>query len=180
MEKFLSVTEYAKLHQKDPGNIRRLLSSGRLPGEKIGSQWVIPKDTPYPEDRRETTGEYRHWRKRAALNKNKDLMKTLEDLIIGLRSIYGNLIAEVVLYGSYARGTETPESDVDIAVILREPPSETVTDAMIRCVSSHELECGKVLSVIDIDSEKFAQWKNVLPFYKNIAKEGIVLWKAAA
>ena len=51
---------------------------------------------------------------------------------------------------------------------------------MIECVSSHELECGKVLSVIDISAEKFDYWKDTLPFYKSIRKEGIVLWKATA
>ena len=180
MANYLSVTEYAKLHGKDSGNIRRLLASGRLKGQKVGNQWIISEDTPYPQDRRETTGQYRHWRNRIAFNKNKELVKTISDMIIELRSIYGDQIAEVVLYGSYARGTQDEESDVDIAVILTGKPTKEATDAMINCVSSHELVCGKVLSVIDIDSEQFNQWKDILPFYKNIQKEGIVLWKAAA
>ncbi len=27
------------------------------------------------------------------------------------------------------------------------------------------------------ENDKFKEWKNTLPFYKNLAKEGIVLWK---
>lgn len=77
-------------------------------------------------------------------------------------------------------GTQSDESDVDIALILVGKPEKNMTDAMIDCVSSYELVCGKVLSVIDIDLEKYSQWKDVLPFYKNIQKEGIVLWKAPA
>ena len=42
-----------------------------------------------------------------------------------------------------------------------------------------ELEYGKVLSVLCIDYDKFAEWKDVLPFYKNIRKDGVVLWQAA-
>ena len=180
MENYLSVSEYAKLHGKDVGNIRRLLSSGRLPGQKVGNQWIIAADTAYPVDKRVSTGKYRNWRNRVALNENKELMKTISDMVLQLRSIYGELLSEVVLYGSYARGTQTEESDVDIAVILLNKPSKSVTDAMINCVSTHELECGKVLSVIDISAEKFNYWKDTMPFYKNIRKEGIVLWKAAA
>jgi len=30
-----------------------------------------------------------------------------------------------------------------------------------------------------IDYDKFAEWKDILPFYKNIQKDGIVLWQAA-
>lgn len=41
------------------------------------------------------------------------------------------------------------------------------------------LKYEKVFSVIDIDIEQFQKWENVLPFYKNVKKEGIVLWKAA-
>lgn len=180
MTKYLSVSEFAKMHGKDPGNIRRLLASGRLDGQKVGNQWIIAEDTAYPDDKRETTGKYRNWRKRIALNQNKELMGVISDMVAELRSIYGNVISEVVLYGSYARGTQTDESDIDIALILHGRPEKEMTSAMIDCVSSYELMCGKVLSVIDIDFEKYSQWKDVLPFYKNIQKEGIVLWKAAA
>ena len=108
-----------------------------------------------------------------------ELKETVTDMITELRDIYGNRLSRVVLYGSYARGTQTEESDVDIAVLLNGKPTKTVTDAMIRCVASHELECGKILSVIDIDAEKYDQWKDVLPFYRNIQNEGRVLWQAA-
>ena len=180
MAEYLSVTEYAGRHGKDPGNVRKLLASGRLSGQKVGSQWIIAEDTPYPDDRRITSGKYRGWRKRILLNENKELMKFISDMIAELCSIYGGTLCKVILYGSYARGTQTAQSDVDIAILLSGKPQKDVTDAMINCVSSYELACGKVLSVIDIDSEKYDQWKDVLPFYKNIRKEGIILWPAAA
>ena len=180
MAEYLSVTEYAGRHGKDSGNVRRLLASGRLKGQKVGRQWIIPENTPYPDDNRITTGKYRSWRKRSLLNENKELMKTISDMIGKLCSIYGDTLCKVILYGSYARGTQTDLSDVDIAILLSEKPPKDVTDAMINCVSSYELSCGKVLSVIDIDAEKYDQWKDVLPFYKNIRKEGIVLWPTAA
>ena len=112
-------------------------------------------------------------------NKNTELMRTLSSMIQQLHRIYGDMLTEVVLYGSYARGTQTDESDVDIAVILAEKPSKNATNAMIDCVSSYELACGKVLSVLDIEAEKYHQWKDTIPFYQNIQKEGILLWKAA-
>lgn len=180
MTNYVSVSEYAKLHNKDKGNIRRLLASGRLQGQKVGNQWIIPADAAYPEDKREKSGNYRNWRNRIALNKHKELMNTISDMVASLRNIYGDLLFEVVLYGSYARGTQTDESDVDIAVILLGKASRETTDKMIDCVAEHELECGKVLSVIDVNREMYNTWKDTLPFYQNIRKEGIVLWKAAA
>ena len=114
------------------------------------------------------------------LDEHRELMATITTMITSLQSIYGNLMHEVILYGSYARGTQTDESDVDIAILLLGQPSKETTDRMIDCVASHELECGKVLSVIDVNRDKYDQWKDILPFYRNISKEGIVLWKAAA
>ena len=85
---------------------------------------------------------------------------------------------EIIVYGSYARGTQNEESDVDIAVILSSKPSAKATDRMIDCVSGYELECNRVLSVIDIQESQYEDWKENLPFYRNIDKEGITVWKA--
>ena len=48
---------------------------------------------------------------------------------------------------------------------------------MLECVAKYELDVGKVLSAIEIDNKKYNKWKKILPFYKNINKEGITLWK---
>lgn len=66
MGPYLSVSQWAKLHGKDPGNVRKLILDGRIPAEKVGSQWVIAADTQPPPDKRIKTGEYKNWRKKAA------------------------------------------------------------------------------------------------------------------
>ena len=177
MANLISVTEYAKLHGKDPGNIRRHLASGRMEGQKIGNQWVVVEDAVYPKDRREKSGHYRNWRRAVALHSNKPLMKILHAMTNDLREIYGDSLQSVSVYGSYARGTQTDESDVDIALMLKSSPSREETDAMIRRVSAYELEYGKVLSALEIEADKYAAWKTTIPFYKNIEKEGVPIWK---
>ena len=47
----------------------------------------------------------------------RDLMK--EDLIKGLLDIFSGDIEAIILYGSVARNESTPESDIDIAVIIK-------------------------------------------------------------
>ena len=178
MSEYLSVSEYAKIHKKDPGNIRRFLKSGRLHGQKVGNQWIIPYDALYPNDMRKSENKILDQRKKQLFLKHEKLMNTILDMVNSLKEIYGKLISEIILYGSYARGEETDESDVDIAIILFEKAPKETNDKMINCVASYELKCDKVLSVIDIDYEKFNKWKNYLPFYKNICKDGIVLWKS--
>lgn len=64
MGKLISLGEYAAKNGKDPGNLRRLATAGRLPAQKIGKQWVIDEDAPLPPDKRVKSGEYRGWRKK--------------------------------------------------------------------------------------------------------------------
>ena len=176
----LSVTEYAKKVGKDPGNIRRLLISGRLHGQKVGKQWAIEEDTDYPEDKRVRTGEYRNWRRKSgSFGADKNTAAAIDTLIKELKGIYGNCLKRIVLYGSFARNEQTDESDVDIAVFLSESQDKAMYEAMLRCAAYQELLCGRTLSVIDIDIDTYEEWKDTLPFYRNIEKEGIVLWKSA-
>lgn len=180
MEGYYSVTEYAKLTGKDPGNIRRMLIYGRLLGEKFGNNWAIPKDAKFPEDNRIKSGEYRNWRQKYRLSSdNPVFFDTLKRMSMDLQKIYGNSLDKVILYGSYARGDQNEDSDADIAIILKEGNSERMHDLMIDAVVDYELECGITLSVLPIDEKEYKKWSKTLPFYKNIEKEGIVLWKAA-
>lgn len=180
MEGYYSVSEYARIMGKDPGNIRRNLINGKIRGEKIGKQWVIPKDATYPKDNRVKSGKYQDWRKLIQIRRNNpDLMKALIKMCGELGAVYGSMLERIILYGSYARGEETIESDVDIALILNGVQSEKIHDLMTDIVVDYELEQGVTLSVISIDKGQYQQWNSTLPFYKNISKEGIVLWKTA-
>ena len=99
-------------------------------------------------------------------------------LVPGLAEIFQDTSMQVILYGSVARGTQTEESDVDIAVILH-AWSKADYHRMIDFVVDLELEYNVVLSVQLIEAEKFARWENIMPYYKNVKKDGIVLWPAA-
>lgn len=103
----------------------------------------------------------------------------LSKMVPGLRDIYGALIDSVILYGSAARGTQTGDSDVDIAILMHSEATKEMREQMLDLVVDLELACGKVLSVLCIDYEKFTAWKDTLPFYQNIQKDGVVLWQAA-
>lgn len=43
--------------------------------------------------------------------------KILKELVDGILAIFDTQVIRIVLYGSYARGTNTPESDVDVALL---------------------------------------------------------------
>ncbi len=178
MKDYFTVTQYAKLTGKDPGNIRRLLGYGKLVGEKLGNQWIIPTDTKYPEDGRVKSGNYRNWRKKTKIEKEKtNLMELLHQMSHEFEHIYGDHLIKIVLYGSYARGEQTEESDIDIAVLLKDGDTEEMHDAMTDIVVDCELDQGITFSVISLDYDQYENWKKTLPFYMNLEREGIILWK---
>ena len=102
----------------------------------------------------------------------------LHDLVPGLITIFDGQIEQVILYGSVARGDDTPESDMDIAVLVRSY-TPAMHDTMTDLIVDLELEHDVVLSVLLIDFEEFKAWETTMPFYKNIRKDGVTLWTAA-
>lgn len=102
-----------------------------------------------------------------------------EDLINGLVNIFESNILMIVLYGSVARNEATSESDIDIAIILRNEMTEEIRNNFIKLASDLDIKYDKILSIIDIQLSNMEKWGKILPFYKNIQEEGIVLWKAA-
>lgn len=103
----------------------------------------------------------------------------LQELVDGILRTMPEQPIRIVLYGSVARGTQTVESDVDVALIMNGQLDNQTEDKLSDFIVDMNLKYEKVFSVIDIDIKQFQNWENVLPFYKNVKKEGIVLWKAA-
>ena len=105
--------------------------------------------------------------------------RIFQQLIPEIVEIYGDLLVSVILYGSVARGTQTDESDIDIAVMLKSKENDDMKERMTDIIVDLELEHNKVLSVLRIDYEKFKTWEDIMPFYKNMKEDGVVLWQAA-
>lgn len=103
----------------------------------------------------------------------------IQDLVNGLQNIFGNSIEQIILYGSVARNEASEESDIDIAIILQDDMLDGMKQRFIKWSSEMDLRYNKVFSIVDINKQTIEKWGNVVPFYKNIQKEGIVLWKAA-
>ena len=106
----------------------------------------------------------------------EQLMK--EELVEGLKNIFKDRLVSIVLYGSVARGTNTEESDIDIAIILKQKYDEECRDKVMDLAVDIDLKYDTVLSIVDIDYNNFMEWQEILPFYKNVKKDGVVLWNA--
>lgn len=103
----------------------------------------------------------------------------LKELVDGIVGIVDSKLVSIILYGSVARGSASEESDIDIALLLDGKMSKETEDKFSDLIVDLNLKYDKVFSVVDIDNERFNQWKETLLFYRNVENEGIVLWKAA-
>lgn len=95
-----------------------------------------------------------------------------------VKSVIGEIVpdAEIILYGSRARGTETAESDWDFLILVEGAVDEALTDRIRHRLYEVEWETGEVISSI-IRSR--AEWESLphrhTPFHEVVASEGVVL-----
>lgn len=102
-----------------------------------------------------------------------------QELVEGLLGIFSDNILQIILYGSVAREDNTSESDVDIAIVIKEDMDDRTREKFIIWSADMDLRYDRVFSIVDIQEKNLEKWGSILPFYKNVQKEGIVLWKAA-
>lgn len=89
-----------------------------------------------------------------------------------LEATYGEKIKGIILYGSYARGTPTKDSDIDLLVIVDKSiePSE-VRKSLSDLLFDILLEHGDLFSVVVLHEDFFLNHN--YPFLINVKKEGI-------
>lgn len=89
-------------------------------------------------------------------------------------SIYGNDIVGIFLYGSYARGDFSTDSDIDIAAIVVGERLELQEKLKKVWDISAEisLENDIIVSPAVIPYDEFNKYKQTLPYYRNIWEEG--------
>ena len=94
-----------------------------------------------------------------------------------VRKILGKNLKQVILYGSYARGDYTEDSDIDIMVLttLTDKEIEQIETEIYDLAFDYLMDYGVDISVVIKNEEQFNYWLGALPFYDNVEKEGIVI-----
>ena len=91
-----------------------------------------------------------------------------------LASHYGSRFKGLILYGSMARGTANPESDVDLLVLLEEPFDHFAElEVLIDLLYDLQFDSDRYLSVRPAPSQDFEAGR--IQLYRNVQKEGIAV-----
>ncbi len=84
--------------------------------------------------------------------------------------------ADVILYGSRARGDATEYSDYDILVLVDQPVSIALKDRILSSIYPLELETGAMLTLVTYNRR---QWESLpyreMPFHKNVERDGVIV-----
>lgn len=92
-----------------------------------------------------------------------------------LLQLYGNELAELILFGSYARGDNHEESDIDFAVILHNPNTRTSAEIPKTSMISSRLSLKYGLMLSTLPTSLHKKQTSMQGIYQEIRKEGIVI-----
>ena len=89
-----------------------------------------------------------------------------------IEALYGERLADIILYGSWARGEATDESDIDVLVVLKgEVVPGREIDRMIDIITELNLEYGVLISVHPVSERDYSTLNS--PLLLNVRREGV-------
>jgi predicted nucleotidyltransferase len=102
-------------------------------------------------------------------------LPVVQDVALSLQKLYGDRLYKIILYGSYARGDQNDESDIDFLVLLKDnnfSPYKEI-DFYSDMVSHLSEKYGRNIS-IKTANKNFLKDSNSA-FAKFVDKEGITI-----
>ena len=106
------------------------------------------------------------------MNKKQEALKQFVEKI---KNKYGDKIEKIILFGSYARGEATKESDIDVLVLTHGDRFEMQKNVSGIAVDIL-LKTGVYISAKSVSTEEYEFMKKLKTgFYQNIVREGIAV-----
>ena len=110
--------------------------------------------------------------------KRKRTIKEIEHLFprikVCLREIFGDRLEEIILYGSFAKNQATEDSDIDLAVILKDGcESKTERERVNDIISDIGLEANELISILPLCAKEIE--KSKWPLYGSLQEQGLRL-----
>ena len=110
--------------------------------------------------------------------KDKQFLVILFDIKKEILNLFGGKLEHLILYGSYARNEQDPESDIDVMILVNEQDGNLkkynykIADIM----TDLSLKYDVFISLTEETVNRYNKYLDVLPFYQNIFNEGIEIY----
>ena len=94
-----------------------------------------------------------------------------------MKKVFGFRLSKVIVYGSYARGDYRDNSDVDVMILvdLTEQEIKKFENDVYDTAFEIEMNTGIDISPVIKNETQYEYWMDVLPFYRNVHEEGVVV-----
>ena len=155
------LAEYLKISEM---MVYKLAQKGDIPASKIGSNWRFEE------------GEVDRWllRQRDVPTIPAEAKVTVDDIVAESRRVFGDNFLTAFIFGSFARGENEPDSDLDLLIVFKNLKDRWKTDKIVHEIvysSTFEKERTIVVSPLIMSESEF--FTGTSPTILNIRKEGI-------
>lgn len=100
------------------------------------------------------------------------LERILKEFRENITQLYQKRLKSIILYGSWARGTATNNSDIDLAIVLEgDCLAGREIDRMIDIITEINLKYDVLLSVYPVSEKDYVSVNS--PLLLNLRKEGV-------
>lgn len=84
--------------------------------------------------------------------------------------------SRVILYGSYARGDYSEDSDIDLLILVKKNSLSPLEKTLIKYpLYDIEFETGKIISPLVLTENEWNTTHQITQFFENVTREGIAL-----
>jgi len=105
------------------------------------------------------------------------LNQITDKVVREVKNNFGDKLDKIILYGSYARGDNVDESDIDIMALVDLPSEDADRFDMqlTRFTNKLGMEYDLIISLLIKDCETFYKFLPADPFYQNVMRDGVML-----
>jgi len=107
------------------------------------------------------------------------LQNVLNQTVNHMKALFGDKFHSVILYGSYARGTYSADSDIDIMVLVdinryELPRFRKSVNEFVNKID-REYNFDFIWSILLQDLDTFNRYRNASAFFRDVSMEGVAV-----
>lgn len=109
---------------------------------------------------------------------NNEFLNILVDVKAEVIKLFGEKLRQLILFGSYARNEQDPESDIDIMILAEESEEELRKNRPLvaNIIAELSMKHEKLISLTQVPYTRYHEYLDILPFYRNVYDEGVEIY----